>query len=257
MRPRFKARLFFRSLLLQALWNFESFQNAGFAYAMEPWLKDCWTDAEPLKRARERHLGFFNTQPYMASLVLGVVCHMEQAMTEMSRDLQAVAVEKMMRFKSAIAPALAALGDAFFWGALRPFLAALAVAAYLLLERAGVASAWLWAAGLYLAAHNAAALTLRWWGLGEGYDQGARLAAGLQRLRLKSATKIVRGAGLALGSLLLLAALFDPRGLRPAWTGLLCLIFAGLLRFGAGVRSVYTGVLAAAAGAALLGFSIG
>ena len=43
---KFYAGLFFRTLLLQSLWNFERLQNVGFLYVLYPFLKKMYPDKE-------------------------------------------------------------------------------------------------------------------------------------------------------------------------------------------------------------------
>ncbi|MBI2361899.1 MAG: PTS system mannose/fructose/sorbose family transporter subunit IID, partial [Elusimicrobia bacterium] len=67
-----------RGLLLQAGWNFEGMQNLGFLYAIEPGLARIHHDPEERRRAMMRHLGFFNTQPYMAGFAVGACMALEE-----------------------------------------------------------------------------------------------------------------------------------------------------------------------------------
>ena len=74
-----RRRLFRRSLQLQSCWNFERMQSLGLAFCLEPWLARCWAGQDGAARAaRLRHHEFFNTQPYMAALVVGMVCALEE-----------------------------------------------------------------------------------------------------------------------------------------------------------------------------------
>src|SRR5438105_525343 len=72
---------------------------------------------EPAERARAvaRHLEFFNCHPYMAAAILGGAVRLEERVA--SGELPAQTVS---RFKSTLGPPFAALGDGFFWLALRP-----------------------------------------------------------------------------------------------------------------------------------------
>jgi len=56
--------LFFRSLALEANFNFETWQNTGFAFAIIPALKKLYTTKQSMAAALKRHLQFFNTSPY-------------------------------------------------------------------------------------------------------------------------------------------------------------------------------------------------
>jgi mannose/fructose/N-acetylgalactosamine-specific phosphotransferase system component IID len=245
-----------RTLLLQAVWNFERLQNAGFAFAIDPWLVSRWRDARELERARERHLGYFNTQPYMASFALGAACRLEEVLADVPGYRRREGELRAAKFKEILGSALAALGDALFWGALRPFLVVLAVSIFALLSRLGVKPAWPWAVAAFLVPYNAAALWVRWSALGQGYELGERLPAALARLPFKSTARALRLAGTGLGLALLAATFFDPAGLGPVPAVGLAAVCAGLLRLKAEARGVYLGTLAFGVAAAAAGLRL-
>jgi PTS system mannose-specific IID component len=115
-------RVMVRSFLLQALWNPERQQGAGFAFALRPVLARVFGKEEEA-RALVRHVGYFNTNPAFASYALGAVGRLE-ADRARGADIPAEAVD---RVKATLGPALAALGDALMWSTLRPVAAALGV----------------------------------------------------------------------------------------------------------------------------------
>src|SRR5262249_32197906 len=70
------ARVVARSFLLQALWNPERQQGAGFAFALKPFLTRVPPpQGEPAALAR--HVGYFNTNPAFASYALGAIGRLE------------------------------------------------------------------------------------------------------------------------------------------------------------------------------------
>jgi len=85
------------------------YQNLGFVYAIEPALKRVFS-GEKLKEAFLRHIEIFNTQPYMASFVIGNVIGMEEKNVE---------PQKIVEIKQSLACAYAAIGDRIFWARLR------------------------------------------------------------------------------------------------------------------------------------------
>jgi PTS system mannose-specific IID component len=207
-----QGRLFKRSLLLQSCWNFERMQSLGLAFCLEPWLERCWAGQNGAARAaRLRHQEYFNTQPYMASLVAGMVCALEEeAAAAPAGEPRERLVKRLKTLKTAAASALAGLGDALFWGALRPFCAALAAAGALALRQKPLWAAG-WAAAAYLLAFNALALALRWRFLALGYEWRDQIAARLKAWPLQRLIRALRWAALALilaaAALLLRAAL--------------------------------------------------
>lgn len=115
--------MFFRSFFIQALWNFERLQNVGFLFIIKPFIDEAYSDKAAKFEALARHAVFFNTHPYMANVIAAVVSNVEgkKAKGDMSdkNDVNFI--------KSAMSGPLAAIGDSFFWGTLRPLMAFIAV----------------------------------------------------------------------------------------------------------------------------------
>ena len=230
MTAGMQGRLFGRSLLIQAGWNFERMQSLGLAFCLEPWLARCWAGQNGAARAaRLRHQEFFNTQPYMASLVVGMVCALEEeAAAVPAGERRDQLVRRLKTLKTAAASALAGMGDALFWGALRPLCAGLAAAGALVLWNRPVWAA-VWAVGASLVVYNALALALRWRFLRLGYEWRDQIAA---RLKEWPVQRVIRALRLA-GQILVLAAacaLLRAMPLAQGVIGLLAVAAALLLR---------------------------
>lgn len=114
-------RVFLRSLFLQASWNRRGMQNIGFGYAIEPALNSIYPDRAQRQAAMQRHIGLFNCHPYMAASILGGAVHHELRIAEGTEAPQVV-----LDFKRTLQGPFAAIGDGFFWTAMRPFFGALA-----------------------------------------------------------------------------------------------------------------------------------
>jgi mannose PTS system EIID component len=164
------AKVFLRSFLLQASWNFERLQNLGVLYALAPALRFFYR-GEELVAAGRRHLEYFNTHPFMASPVLGAILDLEQKGSR--GEAQQVGVQD---FKRMVMAPYAAIGDAFFWGALRPLAAG--VALFFAFKGS------LWAPVVYLLLFNIPHLWFRVVGLLQGYIRGLRIVEIVQRQRL-------------------------------------------------------------------------
>lgn len=225
-----------RLLLLQGLWEPARMQSAGFAFALEPWLKSCYAgDAAGLRAARERHLAYFNTQPYAAWLIAGVVCSLEEKAAAASPSDRGVLAARVVALKKSMGAALAGIADGFFWGALRPFSALAGMAAALTALRLGIPGAVAWGLAIALLTYNIPAFMVRWYGFTRGYALGeaAVLAttqlpaqAWTRRLRLATAggavlvavlTASVPGVDAAARARLLLASV---GGLALSWKGI-------------------------------------
>lgn len=163
-------RVLRRSFFLQASWNYEQMQSLGLIYALGPAFRHYYRDAE-LLAAYRRHLEYFNTHPYLAPTVIGAVLKLEEQ-TQQGVDPGFTISE----FKSAMVAPCAAMGDAFFWGAVRP------VAAVFALLWAFHGS-W-WGPVCFLVLFNLPHIWFRVQGLIKGYGGGVRVVSALQRWHL-------------------------------------------------------------------------
>jgi mannose/fructose/N-acetylgalactosamine-specific phosphotransferase system component IID len=145
--------IFLRSLTIQASFNFYRMQSLGFAFSLLP-LTCQEGDREGRSASLTRHLEMFNTHPYLTALVIGSVVRLEE-------DGDTAAADYL---KKAVMGPYAAIGDPFFWGALRSFSSATAV----LLALKGVLLAPL----ALLILHNPTHLWIRAKGFIEGYRRG-------------------------------------------------------------------------------------
>jgi len=254
MERRLRARIFARSLMLQAWWNSENMQNLGFLFAFEPWLERIYGDPGRRSAAAARHLEFFNTQPYMAGLILGVVGALEEELARLPEAGRAAAEGRIRALKKAAAEALGAIGDRLFWGALRPACAAAAIAAWWIFWTAGVPHPLLAGCLLYLALFNASALWVRWQGLRLGYLWKERLPAELARYRWQKAASWIRTAGLCAAVLSALAGLLvPPWGPFSLWNAGVLAGCVALEAFGVPAPRIYLGMIALGSAIAALG----
>jgi PTS system mannose-specific IID component len=165
-------RVMVRSFLLQAVWNPERQQGAGFAFALRPILQRLFgKDGEA--HALGRHVGYFNTNPAFASYALGAIGKMEAERAQ-GAEIPAEAVD---RAKATLGPALAALGDSLMWSTLRPVSAALGVTWVLAGSPYGPL--------LFLLLYNAVHLYVRARGVVVGWQRGLGFWEESMRRRLR------------------------------------------------------------------------
>jgi len=127
-----------RQFLLQGCWNYEGMQNVGFAYAILPALREFYAGRpEDALKAVKRHLEFFNTQPAMGAVILGAAVRLEERASAGDADARSIGT-----FKVGLMGSLGAIGDAFFWGALRPMASAAGAILALLHPLAGSSPCW-------------------------------------------------------------------------------------------------------------------
>lgn len=107
--------LFFRSLALEANFNFETWQNTGFAFAIIPVLKKLYTTKQQMSLALKRHLQLFNTSPYGSTFILGITAAMEE---QNSQD-EYFDEESINTIKLGLMGPLAGVFDSLFWGTLK------------------------------------------------------------------------------------------------------------------------------------------
>jgi len=159
--------IFWRSFFLQASWSYERMQSLGFAFALIPALRRLYGKGEEFSKRLAVHMEYFNTQPYFASFILGAAARLEEdrARGDASADPS--------ELKRTLMAPLGALGDSFFWGAVKPLAAATAVATLL----SGV---W-WAPLLFLGLYNAAHVRFRWSLIAEGYRTRGDVVALMNR----------------------------------------------------------------------------
>ena len=198
------ARVFWRCLFLQAAWNRRGMQNLGFAYAIAPSLRELYPTEEAREAALQRHLGFFNCHPYMAAAILGGAIHHEE---KVAAGLEPGGAPN--GFKATLQGPLAAVGDGFFWTALRPFFGAVAAVGALLHGWPAVVAA--------LIVYNCIHLAVRWGLFKAGYEKGDGVLADIRRLslpRLADRLRLLGAAlcGLAVGLLALRALQAGPPG---------------------------------------------
>jgi PTS system mannose-specific IID component len=146
-------------------------QGAGLGFVLIPMLRRLYgTDREALHAALGRHVGFFNANPYLATVAASALARMEG---------DGVTAEQLERFKSALVSPLGSLGDRLIWARWRPLCVLSALIAFL----AGVP--WWVVIVLFLAVYNTVPMALRVWGLAIGWREGIDVGRTLMSSRLR------------------------------------------------------------------------
>lgn len=176
--------IYARSSLLLGSFNFERMQAIGFCVSMIPAIKRFYSDKDDQAAALKRHLEFFNTQPWVASAVIGVTAAMEESKSR-GEPIDEAAVTNV---KVGLMGPLAGVGDPVFWGTARPVLAALGASLALSGSLAGPL--------LFFVGINVLRLVTRWWGFKLGYDRGTDIVAEVGGNQLRKITQIASILGL-------------------------------------------------------------
>lgn len=207
-----RIHVWLRLALLQGSWNFERLQGLGFCYAILPALKKIY-GKDDLPKVVLEHLGYFNTHPYLTPSVAGAVIKLEEE--------RAAKVEQPVvigDFKEMVAAPYAAIGDALFWGGLRPLAAGIALFF--------AAKEIIWAPLVFLLLYNLVPTWFRLAGFVRSYQQGVHSVQFMQRRKLpdwaihtKEAAVVVLGG---LSAFLVFQHLQQQQ--LPSWLGLFTVV---------------------------------
>ncbi len=108
-------KLGYRSVLLQASFNYQRMQAGGWLYSQLPFLKKIYKDdKEGLSESMKDNMEFINTSPPIVSLLMGLLLSLEE-----SREKRST----IKGLKLALFGPLAGIGDAIFWFTLLPVIA--------------------------------------------------------------------------------------------------------------------------------------
>ena len=156
--------VFIRSNFLLGSFNFERMQAIGFCVSLLPALRKVYKDDKPaMAAAMKRHLEFFNTQPFLATPIMGITAAME----EKKANGADISDQTISGVKVGLMGPLAGVGDPIFWGTLRPVLAALG---------AGIAlTGSIMGPLIFFLVFNAIRLATNWYGVMYGYSKGTEL----------------------------------------------------------------------------------
>jgi len=192
-------KLFLRLFFIQALWNFEGLQNAGFLFVIFPALKKIYPDKEKRKEILLRHIDFFNTQPYMAGLIVGLVAKLE----EDNNEGRPVSGEEINSVKKNMAGPLAAMGDAFFWGSFRPLAAIIATALIFLALKTPLGISPILAPVFFVVFYNVVNIPFRYWGIVVSYKMSAKIIGKVASINFQRIVNVLR----IISALILLAVM--------------------------------------------------
>ncbi len=242
--------IFWRSFFIQASWSYDRLQSLGFAFALLPALRRLYPDRSELSSRLAAHMEYFNTQPYLASFILGATARAEEERASGRRpDLD------VTELKTTLMAPLGALGDSFFWGSLKPFAAAAAIAVLL-------TGAW-WAPLLFLILYNVVHVGLRFNLVFVGYSTQGDVVGLMSRYnftRLARRYKVLSLAivGCIVGTISVWGPAFRPAIAVPppvmvAGGLALTLALTALLRIGATPVNLMIGLAAACLAFALGG----
>ena len=108
----------------QATQNFERMMGLAFCHVMEPILKKLYkNNPDEYKKALQRHMQFYNTEPQLGALIPGITIAMEEARAK-GED---VSEELIVNTKNALMGPCAGIGDSMLIGTYSPILLSIAM----------------------------------------------------------------------------------------------------------------------------------
>ncbi len=107
-------KMVWRSMQLQAAFNYERMQSAGWLWSILPGLQKIHTNKEDLAASMTHNMDFLNTHPFAVTFVMGMVLSMEQ---------QKLDIQTIRSVRISTAAPLGGIGDALFWFTLIPITA--------------------------------------------------------------------------------------------------------------------------------------
>ena len=177
--------MYWRSTTLLGSFNFERMQAMGFCLTLMPAIKKVYKDDKAAQAAAlERHLEFYNTQPWVSSVVFGVTAAME----EQRAKGEPIGDDTITNVKIGLMGPLAGVGDPIYWGTARPVLAALGASLAL---NGSIVGPLLFFLGI-----NVLRVVTRWYGLKLGYERGTAMVADVGGGQLKKITQMAAVMGL-------------------------------------------------------------
>lgn len=157
------AKIIHRSFYIQGSWNYERMLGLGFCSCSIPFVRRVLKEPAKIRDFLKRNLAFFNTHPYMAGWIIGATLKQEElALSRRGADFQ-----QIDRFKKHLSQFMAAIGDRFFWGLLKPVTALAGFVIALFFQWIG--------AVFFLIAYNVPHLYIRIKGVVNGYREGQQI----------------------------------------------------------------------------------
>ena len=107
-------------------YNYERLQGIGFLNSMSPIINDLYDkdDIEHRKEAMLRHTSFFNTEPRIGCMIVGLCAALEERIASGEKEL---AGDAMGSIKYGLMGPLAGIGDTLFQGILTPLLLSMVI----------------------------------------------------------------------------------------------------------------------------------
>lgn len=107
--------IFWRSMPMQASFNYERMMSLAFSYSMSGVIQKLYSDVNDQKAAMQRHLEFFNCTSATSPFIAGVAASME----ERKANDPSFDESSINAMKAGLMGPISGIGDSIFWGSLR------------------------------------------------------------------------------------------------------------------------------------------
>ncbi|MCO6535143.1 PTS system mannose/fructose/sorbose family transporter subunit IID [Lactobacillus sp.] len=163
--------IFWRSMPMEASFNYERMMSMGFAYTMTGIINKLYDKKEDRKNAIKRHLEFFNCTSASSPFIAGVLASMEEKNAN-DPEFDPSSINTM---KTGLMGPLSGIGDSIFWGSLRIIASGIGVS---LAQKGSILGPI-----LFILIYNLPNLLVRYYGTMWGYKLGTnfvdKMASGL------------------------------------------------------------------------------
>ena len=153
----------------------EHMQTFGYLCAMLPLVEELYDTKEEQKEAMNTYTAFFNTEPQVGSIIVGITAGLEEAKANGNEDIDAEAINGI---RAGLMGPLAGIRDSFIWRTLR----IIATGVGLSLANQGNILGLI----LFLLIFNLPAQGLRYYLMNAGYKLGSGFLAKIQQNGLMS-----------------------------------------------------------------------
>ncbi|UQS82478.1 PTS system mannose/fructose/sorbose family transporter subunit IID [Bombilactobacillus folatiphilus] len=153
--------VFWRSMPMEASFNYERMMSLGFAYTMKGIVTKLYDKKADQIAALKRHLEFFNCTSATSPFIAGVLASMEEK-NAADDDFDPSAINSM---KTGLMGPLSGIGDSVFWGSLRIIASGIGVS---LAQKGSILGPI-----LFILIYNIPNLLVRYYGTMWGYQLGS------------------------------------------------------------------------------------
>ena len=161
----------------------EHMQTFGYLTSMLPIIEELYDNKEDQAKALKTYTAFFNTEPQLGTVIVGVTAGLEEARANGAEDVDD---ETINGLRAGLMGPIAGIGDSLFWGTLRPLAGGIACS----LALAGN----FFAPILFLLLFNIPNILVRYFGVHIGYNSGLKALTKFEKMGITE--KVFQGASI-------------------------------------------------------------